>query len=300
MTTWDVDIRLGWVVGLGMVAALLAATVGLVTVAAVHPVSIITFLAAMGAVATFCGSLYIGYRLWGLIHATYEMDRNVIVIHWGDTHHQIPMVSVQQVLPGTEVANVRLRRGIRWPGYKVGYGESPALGPVLFYATASPDRQVVIRTTGVTYVLSPRELEPFLTALGERLEMGPTQEVEERSIYPAFLDWAIWRDRWAVGALAVNVGLLLLLVALLCWQYPALPDRIAMRFDAKGEPLLIVDAARIFYLAMMGGIFLLINGTAGLAFYKRRKVVAYMLWSGLTLMLTGLWGAAVVVLTKQP
>ena len=37
------------------------------------------------------------YQLWGLINASYELDRNALVIHWGPVEHRIPMGNVRDV-----------------------------------------------------------------------------------------------------------------------------------------------------------------------------------------------------------
>ncbi|MBN1873843.1 MAG: hypothetical protein JXA33_06405 [Anaerolineae bacterium] len=319
MTTWEVNIRLGWMVGLAIVASLLLTTIGVVIVIISISISIWTFVLSIVALAMLITNIYLVYRLWSLLQASYEMDRNTILIHWGDTEHQIPMASVRGVLSGSDligaestanhraewlqwigsVRSIRMQTGLRWPGYSVGFGESEEIGPILFYATAPLSRQVIIRTEGMAYAISPNDMEAFLSALAERLEMGPTQEVEERSLYPGFLDWQIWQDRLALGILASSIGLLVLLVGVLCWRYPHLPMEIAMRFTFNDEALLIVNRMRIFYLAVIGSVFLVLNGGLGLLFYIRERIIAYILWSGLLILQGGVWVAALSVLLKQ-
>jgi len=181
--TWELDIQRGWILDLGGTALLLASAIACVVLAFVVPLSLWTFLLGSGAVLLLGTSMRVGYQLWGLVNAAYEMDRNAILIHWGDTHHQIPMQAVQGVISGAELTDLRLAFGLRWPGYRVGLGQAAEIGPVLFYATAPVAQQVIIRTTGMAYAISPTALPEFLQALRERLEMGPTQEVQEISTY---------------------------------------------------------------------------------------------------------------------
>jgi hypothetical protein len=297
--TWELDIRRGWIIGLIIGVLLLATAVALVVLAAINPISIWTFLAGVGAVAALFALIRLIYQLWGLANASYEMDRNVVIIHWSSIQHQIPMASVRAILSGAEVRGLRLRPGLRWPGYFVSLGEADEIGPVLAYATGPLNAQVIIRTEGMAYAISPTDLEGFLQAFRERLEMGPTQEVEEQSTYPAFLDWTIWKDRWGLGALLGSAVLLVLLVGVLCWRYPYLPPEIALRFNAAGEALLVADTARIFYLGLLGVIFLLINGGLGLFFYRRERAASYFLWSGLVAVQVGLWAAVISILLQQ-
>ena len=297
--TWDLKVVLGWIIGLAICVIGIALVVALVALVLMQPISIWTFLLGLGAVATMAFIIRVIYQLWGLASASYELDRNALVIHWGGVTHQIPMASVQDVLPGTEVGRLRMRPGFRWPGYFVGLGEAQKVSPILFFATAPLNDQVVIRTTGMAYAISPKDMETFLPALRERLDMGPTQEVEEISTHPAFLDWAIWKDRLGLSLLLGSATLLALLVGLLCWRYPSLPAEIALRFSSTGEPLLIVAASGIFYMALLGVIFLVINGGLGLFFYHRERTATYFLWSGLLAVQGALWAAAISILLRQ-
>ena len=297
--TWDVKVLWGWIIGLAISVVCIAVVVALVVLALMQPVSIWTFLMGIGAVATMALIIRLIYQLWGLANASYELDRNALVIHWGGVEHQIPMGSVQAVLSGTEIARVRMRPGFRWPGYFVGLGEAQEIGPILFFATSPPSAQIIIRTAGMAYAISPKDVEAFLSALRERLDMGPTQEVEELSTHPSFLDWAIWKDRLGLSMLMGSTTLLTLLVGVLCWRYPYLPAEIALRFSLTGEPLLIVAASGIFYMALLGVIFLAINGGLGLLLYRRERTATYFLWSGLLAVQGGLWAAAISILLRQ-
>lgn len=297
--TWRVEIRTGWIVGLALAVILIAATVGLIVLAVVTPISIRVFLIGLGACLTLGLAIRVLYQLWGLINASYELDRNALTIHWGPVVHQIPMGSVREVISGTKLEDLRVRPSLRWPGYGVAIGRGAGMDPILFYGTRAPRSQAIVRTDALAYGVSPADLEEFLVALRERLEMGPTQEVDQRSSHPGFLDWPIWRDRWALGMLTGSVMLLVLLVGLLCWRYPYLPAEIALRFSPGGEPLLITRAARIFYFALLGTIFVLLNGGLGLFFYSRERPVSYFLWSGLLAALGSLWAGVVSILLMQ-
>ena len=191
-----------------LIAVLLATTVGLVVYAVTIPISLWLFLLSILAVVTLGLAIRLAYQLWGLISASYSMDRNAVVIHWGGVEHVVPMAQVREVKSGNELHDLHMRPGIRWPGCFAGIGKAVDCDTILFYASQAPAHQVVLRTDTVAYAISPADMETFLPALAERLEMGPTQEIEERSSHPAFLDWDIWHDRWAGGLLLGTVFLL--------------------------------------------------------------------------------------------
>lgn len=309
--TWRLETRTGWIVGLTLAVVCIAATVGLVVGALVRPLSIWVFLMAVGACLTLGLAIRILYQLWGLVNASYELDRNALLIHWGPVEHQIPMGSIREVIAGTKLQDRHIRPSLRWPGYVVALGRAMVaasvgteeggakLDPILFYAAGGPNKQVILRTEAVAYAVSPADLEAFLVALRERLEMGPTQEVEERATHPKFLDWQIWQDRWALGMLLSGFGLLILLMGMLCWRYPYLPPEIVLRVTAAGEPLLIARAARIFYVALVGTAFAVLNTGLGFLFYHSERPIAYFLWSGHVAIVASLWAAVVFILLMQ-
>ncbi len=300
---WDLNVGRGWRIGLVILAALILLTGGMGVIIFTMPVTLWTFLAGLVILGSLLGIAQIIYSLWGLLNAHYTMDRNALVIHWGHHVHQIPMLAVQSVLSGDEVGYLRMRSfsqlqlQFRWPGYFRGYGEAEEIGPILFYATEPLARQSIICTEGRAYAISPADREAFLVAFHERLEMGPTQEVAVISQQPSFLHWSLWQDNLALGTLGGSVLLLILLIGVLTWRYPYLPSRITLRETPEGQVLLTAAAGRIFYLALMGTIFLMLNGTLGLWLYRRQKIAAYFLWSGLLALQSGLWIAVISILT---
>ncbi len=101
--SWDVDIQRGWIIGLMLIAVLLATTVGLVVYAVTIPISLWLFLLSILAVVTLGLAIRLAYQLWGLISASYSMDRNAVVIHWGGVEHVVPMAQVREVKSGNEL-----------------------------------------------------------------------------------------------------------------------------------------------------------------------------------------------------
>lgn len=300
MTEWRLDGRLGQGLGIAFTAILILLVIVMLGLAIVSPTSILTFLLGLGALAALACAGFLAYWTWGLSHARYTLDRNALVIQWGAYERQVPLDAIQQVLTAAEVKGLRLRGVLRWPGFWVGVGHAPEPGPVYFYATQPLNRMIFIQTAQRVYAISPTDQEGFLAALRERQEMGPTQEVKESERHPAFFDWQIWRDSMVWGLLGSSALLWVLLLAVLTWRFPTLPPEIVLRTDAQGAPLLVASATRVFYLAILGAIFLLLNGGIGLIFYRRERMLARILWLGLLLLQSGLWIAALSILFAAP
>lgn len=304
---WSPPLRIGWIAGLTLTVMLIAATVGLVVPAVTRPPSLRGFLLILGACLTLALTIRVLYQLWGLINADYEVDRNALTIRWGAVTHQVPMDDVRAVVRGSDLIDLRVHPSLRWPGYFLAVGEAKleqdtelqTLNPVLFFATQPLQSQVVICTEGMAYAISPADQEGFLTALHERLEMGPTQKVEPFATHPGFLDWEIWRDRLALVTLVGSVMVLIALLGFLCWRYPSLPADVVLRFTPQGDPLLIGSPRRIFYFALLGTASLLVNVTLGFILYHRERLLAYFIWTGTLIAMITLTAVSVSVLQMQ-
>ncbi len=296
MTEWETDARRGLVVGTSLIVTIILVDVGLIWLAATRPLSIETFVIGLAVLVSLGLMGLVGYWLYGLARSGYFLDRNALVIRWGPTEQTVPTGRIERVLKGAEIeGRIRFRGGM-WPGHCVGYGEVPGVGPALFYATVPPRHQIYIVTPGLTYGISPANREGFLESLRTRLEMGPTQIVEQSSRRLTFLNWPIWGDR--VGLLLLTAGVLavLALIGYLCFQFPMLPRLVPLHFDAVGKPDRLGPRSQIFVLPLIGLLALLFNGVLGWLAYRHERMASYLLWGGAVLVQVLVWTAAIGIL----
>ena len=297
MTEWQTDPQKGLRVGIALIAAIVMVVGGLLAWAFTHPISIWTFLVGLAILISLGVAGLLIYWISGLVRSVYTLDRNMVIITWGPYEQVIPASQIERVVLGSDLEGQVRYRGVRWPGYWVGYGEIEGIGPTLFYATEPPQEQVFIVTEGLAYGVSPEEREAFLTTLQTRLQMGPTQIVEPKSIGPAFTQWAFWRDRWGQGLLIGGLVALVALLGLLMARFPALPRLLPLHFDAAGDPDRLGPRSQIFFVPAIGGIVFLVNGILGGLLYQRERLVSLMLWGGAVLVEILLWAAVLGILT---
>lgn len=298
MTEWKTRKTQGLLTGLGLMLVIILIDAGLIWVATERPLTIGTFILGLAVFTSLFLLALIGYWLYGLARSKYLLDRNALVIRWGAVEQIVPTPQIQRVLTGEEISgHVRFYGGM-WPGHWVGYGAVPGVGQTLFYATVPPKEQVFIVTPGLSYGISPADRENFLASLRKRLEMGPTQLVEQSSRLPGFVHWKIWRDRLGLGMLLASFALLLALVGLLCFYFPALPRLVPLHFSAAGTPDRLGERGDIFIVPLIGLLTLLFNGTLGALAYRREKMVSYLLWGGALLVQLLAWKAAIGILAQ--
>lgn len=298
MTKWRVNVGRGFGLGIGLVGVIVLVTAASIGLAASRPITLGTFVVGLAVPLGLALAALIAYWVYGLAGAHYTLDRNALIIHWGASRQVIPAGAIERVFQGSEIeGDVRLYGG-RWPGHWVGYGELPEEGPALFYATRPLSQQIFISTPGLVYAISPANRHEFLESLKTRLEMGPTQAMEQSSKRPSVVDWAIWRDGLGLALIGAGALALVVLLGVLSYRFANLPLLIPLHFGASGSPDRLGPRLEIFLVPLIGLLTLLVNGVLGGIFYRRARVASYMLWGGSILVQVLAWTATIGILSR--
>jgi hypothetical protein len=299
MEEWETDVGLGVAFGTLVAVAIFAIDVSLVWLASRQTVpSFGTYLIGLAVLASLGLEALLGFWLYGLVDSGYFLDRNALVIHWGPMEQIVPIGQIERVVRGEQVGGRITTSGGVWPGHYVGHGDIPDIGPTLFYSTARPRGQVFVVTPAIAYGVSPADRDGFLQSLGKRLEMGPTQVVEQSSKRPAFLGWRVWRD-WR-GLTMVGIGLvsLVILTGLICFLFPSLPNSLPLHFGATGRADRFAPRVYVFVLPLIGLLVALANGAIGWILNSRERLASHMAWAGSVLVQALIWVAALGILTR--
>jgi len=298
MSKWNVDVGKGFGIGLGLMCSLLLGNAALLGVAASRPVSFGTFIVGL---ATALGLVLVGliaYWVYGLAGANYKLDRNALIIHWGTSQQIIPTGAIERVFTGDDIKGDVHFYGGRWPGHWVGYGELEDAGPTLFYATRPLREQIFVATPGLAYAVSPARRDAFLDSLRQRLDMGPTQAIQQSTHRPSVLDWPIWQDWLGLALLGVGAVALVSLLALVSYRFPSLPTLIPLHFGPSGAPDRLGPRAEVFRVPLIGLLTMLLNGASGSVLYRRSPVASYMLWGSTVLIQILVWTATLGILSR--
>ncbi len=234
-------------------------------------------LASTVAMLALVGAFGVGYALRGLQSAQYYLDRNGLTITWWPAVHVIPIHAIRELRPGpASRKTIRRWRGIRWPGLYGGHAWAVDENrPVLFFATEDFPHQLWVITEAAIYAISPSNPQSFLEAFAQRAAMGPTQRLQQTTLFPGWRQRALWGDR-AAWVLMILAGIALWGMWLwLCGQFPRLPAWVHLEGSSEA---LFSPAAHLTRLPMLGALTWLVNTGLGSLLHERERPAAYGLW----------------------
>ena len=246
------------------------------------PTTIVLSLAFLLALVLLAVLLY---RLWALHGLDYWIDRDAVRIHWAGNMIDIPLPDIQEAV----YKPTGLVQDHRWWAWPVGWVQPLRPESVqVSYATLSPEESLALKTSYATFIISPEDADGFITALHERQALGPARKLEPAIAEPSYRQHWLIQDRLPLILMATGLFFGLILLGLLVWRYPTLPQQIPLHFDAAGEPDRIVPRRSIFLFSAITLLIGFFNAAVGIALYERHKLASYMLWgSALLLQLFG-------------
>ncbi len=294
MSYWDLDLQQGWRVGLALVAALIVGAVLAFLGVFRLPLGGLTFLLGLMGTLALAGAGFVGYVLVHSVRAEYGLDRNGLLLRWGGYTELIPLTAISAV--ETEIP-LTWARGLRWPGLAWGWAHDATGQPVRCYAT-SLQGALLLRTAQGAYALTPKERDAFLEGLQQRLEMGPTQELEPQRARPRFLDWGFWHDAPALILFWSGALLSLALTGMLYLIYPLLPATLPLRLTAQGAAALQQTRENLFRFPLVGALVWTGHVGLGLLLYRRERFATLLLWGVTLIVEMALWGALIATVLQ--
>ncbi|MCH7587715.1 MAG: hypothetical protein IIC78_06735 [Chloroflexi bacterium] len=238
--------------------------------------------------------LIVIYRLYGLINATYVLNRDGFFLRWGLASDEIPLEKIRDIVPLNKIsAGLRPKPGFWWPGCVIGSRAIENLGLFEFFSSAPSSRSVVISLENRNLVISPPNMDDFIQTFHDVVRLGSLEEIPEKTARPNFFSAQLWSDILARVLIIFGLITFLSLLAYISIQMGALPDVVPFGFDADGNPDPLVPAARLIILPLVGGFFWVIDLIMGAWLFrnKNNRPVAYIIW-GLSIVVGGLlWGA---------
>ncbi len=281
MIEWRPRRLIGVVVTLAAMVGILLIDATLILSLIDRPISLTPFLLGFLVFLSLGPLLFLAYRIYQLLTLRYLMDRDSVTIVCGSVRQVVPLSNLSSIVAPTEsrgrgLSDIPSPR-LAWLRCWLGRSQAKDIGPLLFYATEPPKKQLFLVTPSSAYALSPSNPAGFLTALEARRQMGPTIALEEKITYGTLVSLPFWRDRLAqlllaLGALANGV-----LLAYLLARYPTLPNILPLHFTAFGIVDRIAPKEQILRLPTIGLIIFIANALLGFALHRREPLATYLL-----------------------
>lgn len=242
-------------------------------------------------------AMWAGYQLYGLLTASYRLDRDGFQLRWGLHFEQAPLADIYKI---ERASDERLAAPFlpRLLGLLV--GERRQDGKLWrFYATR-PGQPLIIELPGRLLVVTPPDAHAFERAFVSATRLGSLHPHQRRSSNPDLLPARLWADRSARLLLVVGILIPLGLLGFLGLQAGRMPSVVPFGFDPEGAPAASAPAGRLLLLPLIGGLIWLADLLLGAWLYRSRpdRPLAYMLW-GLAIIVGGLLAAASLLLIRS-
>lgn len=239
---------------------------------------------------------WLGYRLYGLQNASYEITRNGIRLRWGWRLEDIPAHHVEWVGYAQKFGRALPPPILALPGAVLGERRLPD-GRSIEYLADQFRNLVLIVTPQRIYAISPAHPGDFVLSYQRLTEYGSLTPLQAQSIKPNFWLAPFQADRPARWLLIGNIFLALTLFALVTWATLS-REQISLRFTPAGQPLDEVPIVRLYLLPVLNLLFVLCDDTLGAFFYRRQewRALSYLLWGSALATTTLFLGAIVLIL----
>ena len=244
-------------------------------------------------------ALIVGYRLFGLATARYIIDRDALRVRWGWSVEEAPLAEVTlEPIPEGFKHELRLGRGVWWPGCLVGTRDIPSLGKVEFFSTRPPSGMLMVSTAGRRLAISPPDPRGFLDAFVSATRLGSLRKIPPRSIRPEFFSSRVWDDKLARALILLGLALPLGLLGFLGAASSTLPDLVPFGFDVAGQPDSLGPPTRLLFLPLIAGLCWLADMVLAGVVYRveRDRPLAYGVWGLAGIVGVLIWGSALQLL----
>ena len=258
--------------GTALILAIAAIVIGIIFMLGATGLPFVGFL-----VLTLAGGIampLLGNALLGLFRAKYTVNRDSLFLQWGGRVERIPMNQVEWVRTFDSLGlEMHVPRFYQF-GVVRGIVNQRELGKIEFLSD-TVKQSIFVATPACVYVVSPTDMEGFLTQMREAMEAGSLDETEALSVVEETVLKGIWQQ--PIGRL--------LLTALLACNLALLVVVQIMLSSAEGilafqqQAIISLTSLRLLpYLSIAFGILDLV---LGIFFYQARKQaeVAYVLWT---------------------
>lgn len=226
--------------------------------------------------------VFLLYRLYSLLNASYDLKRDGLHIRWGQRREVIPLNAIEWIRRPEE-----MNRDVPWsvlpmPGAYL--GTVPTRDGVTFeFLASSMDTMLFLGTSRYIYVISPEDPDLFLMGFERVLQMGALDNVRWESRRPA--NWLLeaFRNKVCRISLILSVNLLTVLFILVGSRFQV-TRTISLSFSPLGEPTEELGAVNMLVVPLSAVIIGLAGFALGLRLFQAENCrrTAELVWGAAT------------------
>ncbi len=267
------SIRRGTLVLSGLVAVCILVAIGAFIASATTSINWLFGIYLALGIAACLPLPMLGYRLYALQTAFYEIDRSSLKVHWGLRTEQIPFTEIQWVRPADDLTAPLPKPRLALPGAYLGILQIDGLGKVEFLADGV-EHMLLAAAAETVFVISPEDPRKFLASYHRSIELGSLVHMERQSLLPSFILGKIFDNSLARGLIFTN---LIMVVFILVWGVLLFTTVGAIPF---GQPPVPTPSIRAILFPVVGGFVFLIDLIAGSFFFRNetQRNASYLLW----------------------
>lgn len=234
------------------------------------------FAELVGLIGLLLLSGWLIYRIACTLTLQYGMDRNGLYVLWLGNRAVIPMEQIVTVDVG--VATVRMPWGpFQQVGYLWGQGYTSEGTLIHLFSTRAPARSLIIYTTTAAYAIAPADQQEFVQSLEQYRGLGAMKAVTPTITAGRMFLYSFWNDRFVRILLLLALGINLLALGILAWQFPTLPGLVELRFNQVGELAELRPRHQVLFMPLAAFGISLVNIVIGLICYTREIAGARLL-----------------------
>ncbi len=242
------------------------------------PVSLQAVGPYVAATFFFCLGCLFAYWTYGCLTLRYHLDRNGLVIHWGDIRQVIPMERIERLVPGREKPAPSVS-GVSWLGHHVGRAQVEGLGETLFYSThTDPEHLLYVVTPSYTYAISIQDEITFAEELQGHQKLGQLISLPQVTERTSIASHPFWHDPIARALALLSVIATAVTVGYVFHQYPGLPDSIPLAFPPLDGVTRVDDKRELLTIPITGLGLLAVNLALGFVLHAWERAVGYLLF----------------------
>tara|TARA_B100000029_G_scaffold498873_1_gene568394 strand:+ start:48344 stop:49183 length:840 start_codon:yes stop_codon:yes gene_type:complete len=240
--------------------------------------SVTTIIYSMIAFCMGCITIFFARWNYSLVTMEYSLDRNGIVIRWGETIQIISLNSIKSIIPASSAGLPKIS-GISWPGNYIGKGKLSTIGNIQCYITEKHlDKVIYLVTEKEIYGISVENPRKFAQEVQLRKNLGQLISLKSHAQRIPNFWCSLTSDRYLQYLLSFSFVSGFLMWLLFAIQFEDLPSQINMNFPLyiQNEIISFKSKYSLFALPQAASIILLLNLALTFFIYKATKFLAYL------------------------